>query len=1448
MLDDGGTLAVNVNQTLAMPVEVTGVVTGSGNLVVTSALTTDGGNFEGPATVTVANGGTWQIAASSTSVNGGTLVNNGSATIDASAGLYLGSGSTVANVGTMTMLSQSQISGSSVNTTFANTGSLVSSPGPTGTATLAGGSLLVNNTGSIQLASGSLDISSSTLNLDAGTVSGIGSVNDGGVLGVNTNQTLAGLVVTGGTIQLAAGVTLNASSVSGPSGTLQLDAAGPGQFGQLVVGSSADVTNLNLYLSTSYTPGCGTSVTALRSPIILGTLPSVSGSTPSGGTWEVSTTATTAGAFVYCPPPPLAAVQTYGAGSSIDAVNASGYFAEPVNTATGAYSTTEVDGKLAGLGIPFSFTRSYSSDDSTNGPFGTGWTDSMNVVAQQSGGTVTVSDENGQQVVYTQQPDGSYVGPPGTTSALTAVSGGGWLLVRHDQTHLVFNAAGQLISETDRNGIGLTLTHNTAGQLVTVTDYAGRTVSFVYNSAGFLISMTMPLSRTVFYAYNSSNQLTTVTDALGGVTSYGYDSSGRLNSVTDQNGHRVVANTYDASGRVVTQVNALGKSASFSYDAGTQTTTYTDPNGHNWKDIYQGNVLVERIDPLGAVTSYSYDANLNMAAVTDPNGNTTTMSYDGSSNMLSRTSALPSTESWTYDALNDVTSHKDPNGNTTTYTYDARGNLTSEVLPGGATTTYTRDSVTGAVISLTNANGNATSSSYDAAGDLVSVTSPLGEKTTYTYDAAGRTISMVSPRGNATGGVPSANTTTYTYDALDRMVATTDANGSTTTTGFDAVGNKTSLTDPDGHKTTYDYDAANHLLTITAPGSAVTTKSYDNNGNLVSVRDPNGGTTLYTYDADNQKVSSTDPLGRATTWTYDANGNRLTTHDAVGATTTFNYDVLNRLTGISYSDGTPTVSYSYDADGNRTLMTDGTGTTMYTYDGRNRLTQVTHGTDSYSYVYDADSNVTLRVYPDGTNVAATYDKDDRLSSLSAGTVGATYSYNSNGELTTVALPAVNGYSEVAGYDPGGRMTSIADASGTSTLTSYGYTYDSAGNPTIVVQNGETDTYSYDSRNRLTKVCYGTSCSAGSITYTYDAVGNRKSQVTALGTTTYTYDAANELTATTGATSTSYSYDADGRRTAAGTNGYQWNAANELASSSGSGGTINYSYDGAGDRTASKSGTATMAYSYDVNDPLPSLAIERSGSGAELRRYIMGNGLILSVHTNGTDYYVAHDALGSVVGLTSAAGAAETTSRYDPYGGLRSTTKIDPNAPSLPIGFEGQYLDANGLYHLNARQLDPGTGSFVSLDPLVQGPFLPSSSSYLYANDQPTVLVDPSGKSWNPFTWFSLSLPNPFAADQAALSGLDCSGIEDACSYANSSVNSYSAIDQYASGQVLMSFPSPTDVIPFSSEYGAGQTVLGLFSLGDQVDANFAGGSSGYYSSSGRSQISGYGYSNYGPAK
>ena len=786
-----------------------GTINIAGSLSLGGQTTWSSGNLAGSGTTTVPSGSVLTLndgGCCAATVTSATLTIAGTLDVTGSSALGLYGTAKLVNPGTIDLQGDGSLLDQSGTTSISNSGTLEKTGG-TGTSTVGqfAQSSLFDDSGTVKVTSGTLSITAS--NSSGASDTGSYNVSSGAEIDFagGTRSLTSGATVTGsgtfavdGTLALLQNTSPHVPSLTG-SGTIQLN--GTGGFGHLVVGGSASIGSMSLMVgSGSYDPGCGAAVNALNASSVSGSWATISSpGGPSSGSWQPSVTSTTAGAFVYCPVPSPPTAETYGTGTSYDALNPSGYAAEPVNTLTGAYNTSETDATLGGLGIRFGFTRSYTSSNSYSGPLGLGWTDSLNVfLTPQQNGDVVLNSEDGQQTTFTSKGGGTYQGGPGTRSVLTAQSGGGWLLVRQNQEHFVFNAQGQLTSETDRNGIGLTLSYSGSGQLASVTDYAGRTVTFSYNSAGLLTSMSLPLGRTVSYGYNASNELTSVTDAAGGVTSYGYNGQGLLTTVTNQDGNQVVTNTYDSSGRVVKQVDALGGSWIFSYGSGT--TTSTDPNGNSWQDTYNGNVLVQRTDPTGGTTQYAYDSNLELTAVTDPNGHQTTMAYDSSGNKTSETSPLGATKTWTYNPLNDVTSFTDPDGNTTSRTYDAKGNLIATKYADGSTASETRHATTGAMTSFTDTRGHTTSYGYDAQGDLTSTTSPLGEETTYSYDAAGRRTGMASPRGG---------TTSYGHDADDRLTSIIDPNTGVTAIGYDAVGNRTSLSDPNGNTTSWAYDADN---------------------------------------------------------------------------------------------------------------------------------------------------------------------------------------------------------------------------------------------------------------------------------------------------------------------------------------------------------------------------------------------------------------------------------------------------------------------------------------------------------------------------------------------------------------------------------------------------------------------------------------------------------------
>jgi len=102
-----------------------------------------------------------------------------------------------------------------------------------------------------------------------------------------------------------------------------------------------------------------------------------------------------------------------------------------------------------------------------------------------------------------------------------------------------------------------------------------------------------------------------------------------------------------------------------------------------------------------------------------------------------------------------------------------------------------------------------------------------------------------------------------------------------------------------------------------------------------------------------------------------------------------------------------------------------------------------------------------------------------------------------------------------------------------------------------------------------------------------------------------------------------------------------------------------------------------------------------------------------------------DDLGSVANVVDSTGAVKNSYRYDPFG--NSTSKTE--AVSNPWQFASGYLDANTrLYKFGERYYDPQVGRWTQKDP-VGGSLgsVNSTNPYVYANNLPNMVVDPSGR-------------------------------------------------------------------------------------------------------------------------
>lgn len=619
--------------------------------------------------------------------------------------------------------------------------------------------------------------------------------------------------------------------------------------------------------------------------------------------------------------------------------------ADPVNTATGAFSEAFTDAQVPAPGVPFAASRVYSSDNTTTGALGKGWQLPWETRLQiEADGDAVLTGEGGARHTYTNDSGGAFTAPGEVRSTL-AVDGSGYRLTTADHTTYGFDAGGRLTGLKDRTGRGLSLAY-TGTKPTKITDAAGHAAVLAY-VGDRLDTVTLADGRLVDYDY-TNDQLSSVKALDGATEHYGYDTAGLLNKVTDARSEDVTKNVYDTQGRVSTQTDALQHTTKFAYTKNGQfdqvDTTAADEGV--WTDLYYKSVLFTQIDPLGNKTYFRYDQHFNRTSAIDAEMRETKWDFDTTGRMRSRATGA-SDEAWTYDANGNVATHQDGEYNTTIFGYNTNNQLTSVKDPLQKTSTYLYDPTSGMLETATSARKKTTVYDVDdTTGQLKSVTTPKGNKTTYAYDDYGRLKTSVDPRGNVSGGDPTKYTTVYTYDDADRLKTVTDAKQHKTVFDYDLAGNLHQVTDAKLRVTLYDYDDNGRLSTVTDPAKKTTVTGYDEVGRIASVTDRTLGKTSYTYDKAGRRLTMVTARGNATgadakafTWTfgYDKVGNRKTVTDPRTKTTAFTWDADNPP--LSTTDPlNHTRSVTYDDNGSVVKTTDALnhGTTL-AYDDDNRL-------------------------------------------------------------------------------------------------------------------------------------------------------------------------------------------------------------------------------------------------------------------------------------------------------------------------------------------------------------------------------------------------------------------------------------------------------------------------------------------------------------------------------
>ncbi len=638
--------------------------------------------------------------------------------------------------------------------------------------------------------------------------------------------------------------------------------------------------------------------------------------------------------------------------------------------------------------------------------------------------------------------------------------------------------------------------------------------------------------------------------------------------------------------------------------------------------------------------------------------------------------ATPATTTYAYDALNRVTRTNYPDSSWDTIQYPA----TSKSITSGITSSYAGQNIW---------------KTYDGRGNLTQSIQGVTESGKFTYIFS-----------------------EYLYDGFNNLTRYTDPAGNLTKYGYDLLGRKTGITDPDAGTRTQSYGAFGDLLTVLDGKNNLATMTYD----LLSRM------TLRCWTNGNPGDAQTCPHPSATeikeAWSYDpANGvgeiAGETSSSGTGYSAAHTYNGKSPTLGLLGQPATSTITI------NSTIF-------------------------SYSYGYDDNNRPFYYFAPSGALPITQHNTYGYVSSLVDGyggpTVWTANTRDAEGHLTSATFK--NGITAIFAFDPKtGRETSFANQApqggSTITLQQALYQWDQLGN--LLNRNDAinalNETYGYDELDRLTSITLPNNVSES--TFSYDVLGNMLTN----GGSTYTYPPAGSAqphgvsSMQTVFGSIGFAYDLDGNvatETGAAVRTLVFTPFNmpQSVNNGGSGGkTITFQYDADHNRVMQSAPEGTTYYLPD-GEQTP---------GAVWHTYFQMDGQRIAEDygvTGALKHHYFHNDDQNTIGLV-------TDDTFNVANFPNGAWNVQ-NEGAAPFG---QPRAANGgadwtwgagdvtrrrwinqedladvqLIDLNARLYDPSIGKFYSPDPIISDQDDSQSwNAYSYAQNNPMSDDDSSG--------------------------------------------------------------------------------------------------------------------------
>lgn len=491
----------------------------------------------------------------------------------------------------------------------------------------------------------------------------------------------------------------------------------------------------------------------------------------------------------------------------------------------------------------------------------------------------------------------------------------------------------------------------------------------------------------------------------------------------------------------------------------------------------------------------------------------------------------------------------------------------------------------------------------------------------------------------ADGNLFDTKKTRYRYDPVSSgdgdgwalktptRVLTQDGSGfATTLTRFDAEGKTIETRTPQGTETTNGAGSdtrSTKTVYYTADGSASRAECrskavwagevcWTGPAGQPGSGQPIPETTITGYSI-NLAPTRTEEISGAVTRTniteFDAAGRQkkssvttsgLSTADRAVAATTTTYSATTGLP-TTVTNGTQTQTTGYDTWGRTVSQTDGTGNTAATsYDTAGRVATANDGKGTYTYAYN------------GTDSRGKKERRGLVTSLDVGLASGadvfTGAYDAAGDLIEQTYPG--GIKATWDRDITGNDTALTYEQNGQPLLGYSTTVDADGRARTGLNPGSEQTYTYDDRDRLTKVQDTVTGSCTTRSYGFSGDSDRTSL------TTYGPDTNGACQTSTGGANVSSSFDAADRIT---TTGYAYDQLGRTK-------TIPAAH------TSNATGGA-LSVGYHANDMVATLSQDVTENGATV--------------TKAQDFTLdAADRLSVTKNLTAGVSLVESTNHYD----------------------------------------------------------------------------------------------------------------------------------------------------------------------------------------------------------